>query len=1281
MKYLISFISFCLFILWVNPFVSFSQLPVNTIQGEKLDYIMPSPEGASLVKLIENQPGIATGVPNVTVPLFAIPNTPISINLSYNTSGLLVNELPSIAGLGWRLESGGMITRVVVGLPDDYPVYGYLNSSASMASFMGKSINDYSDADISVLEPVNFYSYDDSPDLFYYDIFGIKGKFVIDHGGNIISFPKNNLNITYEAKNGRISTFRVTFDNGTYAKFIVTETCLLSGHPTITSSFSTSWGISSFESNEQIIAAYNYGFSAGLLWNFTPNVTADEESLMIDDLGIQKNSKNTVTRSFVQFPLMSISTVDIKVSFSYTRMNGVSFLQSGQWLKLEKIEQTLNNDETGGAISAPSDIFYRNQLKKYYSFYYHHAGTSTTTGRDSFFLEKLSFHAANATLPYVFEYYPGNLPVLGSTAVDLWGYFNGENNGTSIIPSVFNIGELTTIPIPGLTPIRSGANRNANLGAAQVGCLKSVLNPEGLKTEYVYGLNSFEYKEKTISGAGLRINAITRYDETKVIETERFYYNNVEEPEKSSGELITYPKPIVGINFSGTQINGSTWNGKGFYLKTSLNGVGLVPFQRAVSYSNVSVVKNNMGITYFYFDLPVSKSSSNVIPVAYSWLKSPVSVRSFISNGNLWYLNNQVNSNEPTLINFWNYPFLTRKVEKDIQGRILRETYYAYEPLSILKISSSIRFLPRFSSIQRISGIGKELIGSSSIEQGESLNGETTSIRYLYNGYKVYFLSAWKNLKTISETTYNTSGIGSTTQKQFSYKNVGGGEHYRFIGEEKTVDLQGTGYSSIYNYCFEPAFEADLSSPNITQQYYECLDNARAGVAPNREALPSELVEQCHLLHVQSSSNLSPEVEAITRLNQRGVYNEPIEILKVREKSGTRTLVEASFTAMVLQQNYSVKPTRFYKSTKLVPLNSFRTLRLKNVGGVISLDFDSSYKKIGEVTLYSENGNALETLGADGVYTSFLYIPNWPEPVVKAANCRYDKIKRNNPQFFDDTYIRSANPSARITTYRQLFPYGTYEITDERGRKSYSIYNVIGEVVGVKDHDKNLRTVNVTKRRHQLGDFEVLVKTDPDSDNTINLEYVDPKLRIDVLGGSRLYVSDFIKFGIEMKPAYTYFVSYDGAPEVEIKTNEFSHKFETTGNHTITVKAKAGDVLIESVSKTILLEKLPLSVNFSYTSTLCTTNHQVEEFHDLVRALSIRAHMNYGTGNYTATWRVGNKQGNTYSYSGGASTSSFHATEKGIYFLVLTITDGVETFSKTWTFSIQDYNGEEIDIR
>src|SRR2546429_9186524 len=83
--------------------------------------IPPSPEVASLGKYGILPVTLYSGQPSVSVPITEIKSAKLSLSLtmSYNYNGYRPGEEASWVGLGWSLQAGGMITRVIKGEIDD----------------------------------------------------------------------------------------------------------------------------------------------------------------------------------------------------------------------------------------------------------------------------------------------------------------------------------------------------------------------------------------------------------------------------------------------------------------------------------------------------------------------------------------------------------------------------------------------------------------------------------------------------------------------------------------------------------------------------------------------------------------------------------------------------------------------------------------------------------------------------------------------------------------------------------------------------------------------------------------------------------------------------------------------------------------------------------------------------------------------------------------------------------------------------------------------------------
>ncbi|PXX95022.1 hypothetical protein DF185_22690 [Marinifilum breve] len=81
-----------------------------------------SPNATEYKRYGDHPVDLVHGSVNISIPLyqFKVGSISVPINLSYHTGGVRVNEIPSWTGVGWNLNSGGVITRSVRGLPDDH---------------------------------------------------------------------------------------------------------------------------------------------------------------------------------------------------------------------------------------------------------------------------------------------------------------------------------------------------------------------------------------------------------------------------------------------------------------------------------------------------------------------------------------------------------------------------------------------------------------------------------------------------------------------------------------------------------------------------------------------------------------------------------------------------------------------------------------------------------------------------------------------------------------------------------------------------------------------------------------------------------------------------------------------------------------------------------------------------------------------------------------------------------------------------------------------------------
>jgi len=176
MKILFSIIS----ILFISE-ISLAQLRIDKA-------IPPSFDAAAIIKYCDHPTGINYGIPKIQFPLRTLINKDlfIPIKLNYHPLGIRVEEEATWTGLGWYMQAGGMITRIIRG-ENDFSISDFPENNISKG-YPFEHIKPCFD-DCKENENDDFHravcngEIDSDPDIFFFDILGMKGKFLLtpDH--------------------------------------------------------------------------------------------------------------------------------------------------------------------------------------------------------------------------------------------------------------------------------------------------------------------------------------------------------------------------------------------------------------------------------------------------------------------------------------------------------------------------------------------------------------------------------------------------------------------------------------------------------------------------------------------------------------------------------------------------------------------------------------------------------------------------------------------------------------------------------------------------------------------------------------------------------------------------------------------------------------------------------------------------------------------------------------------------------------------------------------------
>jgi len=475
----------------------------------------PSSDAAALGKYGQYPVSLYNGLVQIDIPIHTIqlPMFSLPISLSYHASGIKVDEIPTPVGLGWVLNAGGVITRVVDGLPDQPG-----NAPIHDTQWVLNNFSANSDSKIDYLytiwnNEVNGAG-DTETDVFYYNFCGLSGSFRYDINGNLIQVPLTNNRIEYE---DGANNFKITGNDGTIYYFSAKETSVYnvnSGWVPYTSS----WYLSYIKTpdNKEIDFEYmedntSYGENYPNFWlkfnmaQIPPDISMDWSGLITEAPYYPTN--NTLLIKSITLPVGN--SIFETIAFDYTgdradrrknRLTGIRVknnLTAGN-IKSFSLEHSYFTSAGGGGTSGGSS---------YASHYNSRLKLDKVTLQDSNNSAVGSYrfdYNTSVSLPPYFNYSMYQDPyqianVYPYFGQDEWGYYNGvtTNKNLFIYKSVQNY----TLP-------QSQADRSVNPTYAQACILKKITYPTGGYTEFEYEGNKYVTGE---SAGGLRIKSVKSY--------------------------------------------------------------------------------------------------------------------------------------------------------------------------------------------------------------------------------------------------------------------------------------------------------------------------------------------------------------------------------------------------------------------------------------------------------------------------------------------------------------------------------------------------------------------------------------------------------------------------------------------------------------------------------------------------------------------------------------------------------------------------------------------------
>ena len=515
-------------------------------------YSPPSPNASALLRYANVPVDEHTGIPSVVLPIDQLSGRQLTvpITLSYHGAGNKVQDIASNVGLGFVLNAGGVITRVMRGLPDEsttgYQYYGkkvYSNSIDSV--YLNATINNKIDGE---------------PDMFYFNFLGHSGKFVVDTLGNaqylpdqgirVISHPIHNspdsTNNAWVLKDFSGTTY--VFGADTSSKEITVVN--LAGQPiTKAITYISSWYLAKVISPDGK-ETVNFNYSSG------PNLSYEQYRNIITYYiynDVTDKRKGIFSSKVIHTDVLSainVDTVDVSTVIEVLNAKYLSSIQNDMGSVTFSYGSRL--DVSGGQALNQIKIYNIDDAAtplKTYTFsesYFLSPHPNSPTDPDSKRLRldcvSLQGRSTETKQLFVFSYNEQTLlPPRNSDQFDHWGYYTTTDNRAGSPPVNATADKYGNY-------VESFEKRVSDPTRIQACILTKVRNVNGGYTNFTYDIDDYKYDGGIFKGGGLRIKTITENDSLGQVVPIVKQYTYTLDDGTSSG-MIYNPKPyyIQGI--------------------------------------------------------------------------------------------------------------------------------------------------------------------------------------------------------------------------------------------------------------------------------------------------------------------------------------------------------------------------------------------------------------------------------------------------------------------------------------------------------------------------------------------------------------------------------------------------------------------------------------------------------------------------------------------------------------------------------------------------------------
>jgi len=461
----------------------------------------------------------STGAFSYSIPIYQIQSDDIShaIELNYHSSGVKIDEIASNVGMGFVLNMGGIISRVMRGKPDEMATRWY-PASATQLKGQEERIK-------SIADPISPSNYDVERDWFNFNVNGISGTFYFDENLGVHVESKQHLEVTYQSGEpinnigyGTPSTFTIRDGRG-YSYVFGGSNDYLEGMRFYTNCapgaemYYSAWFL------REIISPNGNKITFSYIENAMSYSLSKEASWLIDrSCPIDRFSP------FIEYK----SDYRECISFSNIISHSLSkIIFNGGEVNINYNPYRVDN---GG--KSVKDLSIKNstgEIIKTVNFTYNPAPANGSLAAEDYrlFLMNLTIGSANGTIkePYSFEYYDKELlPTRLTFRRDKYGYYNGSGNVSPFSKELKNDPLIFDILKKAQIDYATG-DLEVKPELVQTGMLKQINYPTGGGSLINYEGHKTEKTVKEMSYSNTSLNYIRNCKQDNTNSTLKFVSN------------------------------------------------------------------------------------------------------------------------------------------------------------------------------------------------------------------------------------------------------------------------------------------------------------------------------------------------------------------------------------------------------------------------------------------------------------------------------------------------------------------------------------------------------------------------------------------------------------------------------------------------------------------------------------------------------------------------------------------------------------------------------------